>query len=149
MIRRARLFLLVALLIAAAIVVANFPLGALLNDRSTVRAETAQLAALRAANRAMAIEARALQDAATVGRIAHEEYGMISRGQRSLVVLPSTTASVASAGNPLADNPIPSSDLLPSDAILDPAVPVAQPSGHGPGFWQRVADRLEFWRSLF
>jgi len=149
MIRRARLFLFVALLIAAAIVVANFPLGALLTDRSTVRAETAQLAALRAANRAMSSEVRALQDAATVGRIAHEEYGLISRGQRSLVVLPTSTASGASAGSPLANSPVPASDLLPSDAILDPSVPVYQPPARGPGFWQRVVDRLEFWRSLF
>jgi len=148
-IRRARLFFFIALLIAVAVVVANFPLGALLNDRSTVRAETTQLAALRAANRALALEVRALEDAATVGRIAHQEYGLISRGQRSMVVLPSSTVSGASAGNPLADNPIPSSDLLPSDAILDPAVPVSQSSGHGPGFWQRVLNRLEFWHSLF
>jgi len=148
-IRRARLFFFVALLIAAAIVVANFPLGALLNDRSTVRAESAQLATLRAANRALAFEVRALQGAATVGRIAHEEYGLVSRGQRSLVVLPFSAVSGASAGNPLANTPIPSSDLLPSDAILDPAVPATQPAGRGPGFWQRVLDRLEFWHSLF
>jgi hypothetical protein len=65
------------------------------------------------------------------------------------VVLPFSAASGASDGNPLANTPIPSSDLLPSDAILDPAVPVNQPSGRGPGFWQRVLDRLEFWHSLF
>ena len=50
MIRRARLFFFVALLIAVVILVANFPLGALLQERSAVRADTAQLVALQAEN---------------------------------------------------------------------------------------------------
>ena len=88
MIQRARLFFFMALLIAGVIVVTNFPLGSLLHARTTVQTESAQLAALREANRTLSSEVRELRDPATVGQIAHEEYGLIEPGQRSVVVLP-------------------------------------------------------------
>jgi cell division protein FtsB len=149
MMRRARLFFLVALLLAAGILVANFPLSTLLQGRSTVQGEATRLAALRAENRTLASEVRALDDPATVGEIAHEEYGLITPGQRSIVVLPAAAGAGSAARDPLANNPVPSSDLLPSDAILDPGTPVAPPASHGPGFWHRVLGDLEFWHSLF
>ena len=52
MIRRARLFFFVALLVAVVIVVANFPLGALVQGLDTLRTDTTQLMALQAENRA-------------------------------------------------------------------------------------------------
>jgi len=149
MIKRARLFFFVALLIALVILVSNFPLGALVEGRSAVRADTAQLLALQAGNRVLASQVRALHDPATLGRIAHEEYGLISPGERSVVVLPGPAGSSSSASDPLSDNPIPSSDLLPSDAILGPGARTPQPAVHEPGFWHRVLDSLEFWHSLF
>jgi cell division protein FtsB len=149
MIRRARLFFLVALLLAAGILVANFPLGTLLQGRSTAQGEASRLAALRLENRTLASEVRALDDPATVGEIAHEEYGLVTPGQRSIVVLPAAAGAGSAARDPLANNPVPSSDLLPSDAILDPGTPVAPPPSHGPGFWHRVLGDLEFWHSLF
>jgi len=148
-IQRARLFFFVSLLVAAAIVVANFPLASLLHERSTVRAEGAQLAALRAENETLMSQVLALHDPATVGRIAHSEYGLIAPGQRSVVVLPGSAGSSSPTRNPLANNPVPASDLLPSDAILDPSVPAAPVRTHGPGFWHRVLGSLEFWHSLF
>jgi len=150
MIHRARLFFFVALVVAAVVLVANFPVGALLHERSTLKTDTAQLAALQAENRQLSSQVKALHDPAVVGEIAHAEYGLTEPGERSVVVLPTTTKSSSSGANPLADNRIPSSDVLPSDAILDPGVsPAAQPSGHGPGFWHRVLSSLEFWHSLF
>ncbi|MGA2803562.1 MAG: septum formation initiator family protein [Acidimicrobiales bacterium] len=149
MIKRARLFFFVALLIALVILLANFPLGALVQGRAAVRADTAQLLALQAENRALSSQLRALHDPATVGRIAHEEYGLVTPGQRSVVVLPGAARSSSSTPDPLSDNPIPSSDLLPSDAILGPSARVAQPPVHEPGFWHRVIGTLEFWHSLF
>jgi hypothetical protein len=149
MIRRARLFFFAALLIAVVVLVANFPLGALVQGRSAVRADSAQLVALQAENRALSSQVRALHDPATIGRIAHEEYGLVTLGQRSIVVLPGPAGSSSSTPDPLADNPIPSSDLLPSDAILGPSARAAQPLVHEPGFWHRVLDSLEFWHSLF
>jgi hypothetical protein len=65
------------------------------------------------------------------------------------VVLPGAARSSSSTPDPLSDNPIPSSDLLPSDAILGPSARVAQPPVHEPGFWHRVIGTLEFWHSLF
>ena len=136
MIHRARLFFVVALLIAVVILVANFPVGALLQERATVRTDSVQLAALQAENRQLSSQVKALHDPAVVGQIAHSEYGL-------------TEPAPSSAPNPLADNPIPFSDLLPSDAILDPSVPVEQPAVHEPSFWHRVIGTLEFWHSLF
>ncbi len=149
MIRRARLLFLVALSVAVVILVANFPLAALVQGRSAVRADGAQLMALQSENRALSSQVRALHDPATVGRIAHEEYGLIFPGQRSVVVLPGPAGSSSSESDPLADNPIPFSDLLPSDAILGPPAKVAQPLVREPGFWHRVLGTLEFWHSLF
>jgi hypothetical protein len=148
MIRRARLFFLVALLIAVVILVGNFPLGALVRERSTVRTESAQLAALQATNRTLWSQVRALHDPATVAQIAHEQYGLVAPGQRSVVVLPGAAGSSSSTPDPLANNPVPASDLLPSDAILDPGVQAARSPAHEPGFWRRVLDTLEFWHSL-
>ena len=149
MIHRARLFFFAALLIAAVILVANFPVGALLKERSTVRTDSAQLASLQAENRELSTEVKALQEPAVVGRIAHLEYGLTEPGERSVVVLPGSAKASTSAPNPLADNPIPASDLLPSDAILDPSVAAPTPTVHEPSFWRRVLDTLEFWHALF
>ena len=148
MIQRARLFFFVALLIAVVILVGNFPLGALVRERSTVRTESAQLAALQAANRTLWSQVRALHDPATVAQIAHEQYSLVAPGQRSVVVLPGAAGSSSSTPDPLANNPVPASDLLPSDAILDPGVQAAPSPEHEPGFWRRVLDTLEFWHSL-
>ena len=131
MIQRARLFFFVALLIAAVVLVANFPLAALMRERSTLRADTAQLATLRATNRTLALQVRALHDPANVGRIAHEEYGLTPPGWRLVVVLPGAGRSGSSTPSPLANNLVPSTDLLPSDAILDPG---AQAAEGCPGF---------------
>ena len=145
MIQRARLFFVVALLIAAGILVTNLPLGSLMRDRATIAAESGQLATLRTGNRLLSAEVRALNDPATVARIAHEEYGLVKPGQTSVVVLPPAGRS-AGTRNPLVNGPIPAADLLPSDAVLVPSVP---PPTKGAGFWRRVLDRLEFWHSLF
>jgi hypothetical protein len=77
------------------------------------------------------------------------EYGLTEPGERSVVVLPGSSKVASSASNPLQYNPVPYSDLLPSDAILDPTGPSAQASVHEPSFWHRVVASLEFWHSLF
>ena len=149
MIHRARVFFVVALLLAVAILVANFPFGTLIGERATIQAESGRLAALRATDQTLASEVQALHDPLTVGRIAHEEYGLVTAGQRSLVVLPRPGADRSTGENPLADNPVPPADLLPSDAILDPGSQPALPATHEPSFWHRVVGSLEFWHSLF
>jgi cell division protein FtsB len=150
MIQRARLFFFVALAVAVVILVANLPVGALVNGRAAVRSDAAELASLQAENRLLAAQVKALHDPAVVGRIAHSDYGLTGPGERSVVVLPGAAKVPSSGENPLADNRLPSSDLLPSDAILDPAsAAAALPPVHEPGFWHRVVSSLEFWHSLF
>lgn len=149
MIRRARLFFFVTMLIAVVILVTNFPVGQLLQGRSTIERETAQLTALQQANKTLTSQVRALHDPSTVGQIAHEEYGLIAPGERSVVVLPGVGGSSSSGPNPLANNLLAPADLQPSDAILDPAVQDAGSQPKEPGFWHRVLTNLEFWHSLF
>jgi cell division protein FtsB len=149
MIHRARLFFFVALAIAAVVLIANFPFGALLEGRSTVRADSAEVAKLQAANKQLSTQVQALHDPAVIGQIAHSEYGLTEPGERSVVVLPSSTKSPKTTRNPLAAGPVPPSDLLPSDAVLDPSLPGQAPAVREPGFWHRVLGSLEFWHSLF
>jgi len=145
---RARLFFVVAFVLAAVILIANLPVGTLLQGRSTLRSDSTQLASLRAENQLLASEVKALHDPAVVGRIAHSEYGLTVPGERSVVVLPGS-AKASSTQNPLADNLVPPSDLLPSDAMLDPSVAVAAAPVQEQSFWHRVLASLEFWHSLF
>ena len=151
--RRARLFFLVALAVAAVVLVTNFPLTTLLHDRSALATEQHQLAVLRDANASLTLQDSALSDDSTVGEIAHEDYGLVTPGQRSVVVLPGPTgAGSTGATGPLADTTVPQSDLLPSDSMLSPAGPAPSGVGHapsGPGFWGKVLNRLEFWKSVF
>ncbi len=149
MIHRARLFFFVAVAIAGVILVANFPAAALLQGRSTVRTDSTKLATLQAENRELAAQVKALHEPAVVGRIAHSEYGLTMPGERSVVVLPGSGKVHSPTANPLADNPVPSSDLLPSDALLDPTSSPPVVVVHEPSFWHRVVDSLEFWHSLF
>ncbi len=149
MIHRARLFFFVALAISAFLLIANFPFKALLEGRSTVRTDTSELAKLQAENKELSSQVRALHDPAVVGQIAHSEYGLTEPGERSVVVLPGTTKPSGSIRNPLTEGTIPPSDLLPSDAILDPSQPAGAATARGPGFWHRVVGSLEFWHSLF
>jgi hypothetical protein len=64
-------------------------------------------------------------------------------------VLPGSAKLHSPTVNPLANNPVPSSDLLPSDALLDPSATPTVAVVHEPSFWHRVVDSLEFWHSLF
>lgn len=150
MIKRARLFFVLAVLVAAGILVANFPAGSIMAERSAVRADAVRLANLRSETSALAAQVKALHHAATVGQIAHEEYGLIEPGEQSVVVLPGSAKKPSNTtANPLADNPIPSSDLLPSDSILDSGVTPQRAVHQTRGFWHRFMGSLEFWHSLF
>ena len=147
MIRRARLFLLVSAIVAAGVIVTNFPLSSLLHIRSAVTAEAARLGGLRTADKVLSAEVHALGHPSTIAAIAREDYGLISPGQHSVVVLPSQ-ASGAGSRNLLANGPVPSADLLPSDAALGPSAAAPPTPGSKVGFWRQVLDRLEFWHSL-
>ncbi len=144
MIARARLLLVAAFIAGIVIVATEFPLGQLMRGRAAMSEASSQLSRLQAQNRALTAEVVSLHQDATVARIAHAEYGLVSKGQRSVVVLP-----LPSAGSgPLGATTVPRSDLVPTDAIVNPAV-----GGDGKvvkrvGFWSRLVQRLEFWKAV-
>jgi cell division protein FtsB len=146
MIARARIFLLVSLIAGVAIVATEFPLGQLLRQRAALGQATQQLSQLQAENRSLAAQVDALHQSSTVARIAHEDYGLVGKGQRAVVVLPSPAKSGSSAG-PLDTNEVPKSDLVPSDAIVAGTGTGPAPA-KGRSFWTRLLQRFEFWKAV-
>lgn len=145
MIHRARLLFVCAVVLAAVIVGAEFPLGQLLHERQVVAATSSQLQKLQSQNRWLSGQIAQLHQPATVGRIAHEQYGLVQKGESSVVVLPS--AGDGGGSDPLSTTHIPSSDLVPSDSL--PATPQTGTSTGPPqqGFFSRLIQRLEFWKA--
>jgi Septum formation initiator len=136
----------VSLAVAIVILATQFPLSQLFHGRATLAHASHQLAELQAENRALGGELSSLRSDDTVARIAHEEYGLVLHGERSVVVLPSPGATGVASG-PLAETTVPRADLVPSDAIVSSTAP-AGPRARTPGFWSRVLGRLEFWKAL-
>lgn len=145
MTRAPRLLLVASALASIGILATQLPLGELAATRAAVAASARRLASLDAEDRALAAEVDALRQPATVERIAHEQYGLVIPGARSVVVLP-FRGDRASGGTPL-DPPLPqASELVASDGLLAP--PPSPRRTAGTSFWRRVLDRLEFWRVL-
>ncbi len=152
--RRSRLILVGSILLSAAIVAAWFPGEALLHQRASLHATQSQLATLHAQDAALAQEAHNLGDASEIGRIARQEYQLVSPGQQPYEVLP--PAGAASAGTPYAGDPGVGAPSEPSAAAELPpgtststtttttTVPphAARPSG----LLSRMLHSLEFWR---
>jgi len=147
-IARARLLVLVALILGAVIIATEFPLGQLLRGRAAVAQASAQLSRLQAQNRALAADVASLHEDATIARIAHANYGLVAEGERSIVVLPSPSAGAGEGTGPLDSTTVPRSDLVPTDAIVS-----STPSRGGEpvkreGYWSRLLQRLEFWKAV-
>ena len=100
---RSRLVLLGAVVVSAVVLFAWFPAGSLLNQRSNLADTEAQLATLHKQDAALAQEKKNLSDASEIGRIAREQYQLVSPGQQAYEVLPPTGA--AAAGTPYAGRP--------------------------------------------
>jgi cell division protein FtsB len=146
MIARARAILAVAFIVGIVIIATEFPLGQLIRSRASLSAATAQLSELKAQDHALDGQLASLHQDATIAGIAHAEYGLVTKGQKAVVVLPSPGASSGGSA-PLSASTVPTSDLVPTDAIVSPS------SGGGvsvkrPGFWSRLAQRLEFWKAV-
>jgi cell division protein FtsB len=145
---RARLGLVVSVIAAGVFVGFEFPVGELLHQRAEISLTASQLRALTAADRALAGQVASLRSASGIERIAHEQYGLVHPGQTAYVVLP--FRGDRNLGNPLAEHPIPSGDVVPaaSGAVAAPGRGTAS-GPPGEGLWQRVLARLEFWRWAF
>ena len=150
MIGRARLTLLLSIVLAAVIVGAELPIGQLVHERAAIAAATTQLRQLQAENRSLGATVRSLGQDSTVAKLAHEQYLLVRPGQRAYVVLPAPSAEGGTPA-PLATNPLPHSAIVPSDAQLGPTVPATQQGQQRAqtGLWGQVVNRLEFWRWAF
>jgi cell division protein FtsB len=140
---RARIILAVAFVLGLVIVSSEFPLGQLMSGRAALGQDRLQLRQLDAENRQLSQQLSSLRQPGTIVGIAHAEYGLVTKGEQSIVVLPSPHDRSA---DPLRSTTVPSSDLVPTDAIVSPGgVPAG---GRGAGFWSRLLQRLEFWRAV-
>ena len=159
--RRARLWLLGAVIMAAVIVFAWFPVGSLLSQRSNLSGTEAELASLHKQDGALAQEKKSLSDAGEIGRIAREQYQLVSPGQQAYEVLPPSGAT--SGGSPYTGDPgsrrpvapTASAELPPGGLPTTTTVPPSRPASHpvhqtqapaAPGLVSRMLQALEFWR---
>jgi cell division protein FtsB len=160
---RARLAFLGALVVSAIVLFAWFPASSLLSQRSNLTGAEAQLGALHTQDAALAQERKNLSDAGEIGRIAREQYQLVSPGQQAYQVLPPSGATAAGtpyAGDPGADGPVTPSaspELPPGGVTTTTTTPAAPPpSSHSTGsgaaastsggLLSRMAQALEFWR---
>ena len=160
--RRARLWLLGAVVVTTLIVFAWFPGSSLLSQRASLAATEAELSSLHKQDAALAQEKKSLSDAGEIGRIAREQYQLVSPGQQAYEVLPPSGA--ASSGTPYTGDPgsrgpvapTASAELPPGGATTTATTPTTRPasSAHRPktasqpssGMLARMVDELEFWR---
>jgi cell division protein FtsB len=155
---RARLLLVGAAVVSAVILFAWFPFGSLLHQRSTLSGAEAQLSGLRQQDVALSQESKNLSDATEIGRIAREQYQLVSPGQQAYEVLPpagSAAPGVPYAGDPGSSTPVAPTGAseLPPGGVTTTTAP-ARPAAHrstpaaqsGSGMLGRMVHALEFWR---
>jgi cell division protein FtsB len=161
---RARLALVGALVVSAIVLFAWFPASSLLSQRSNLAGAEAQLGALHKQDAALAQERKNLSDAGEIGRIAREQYQLVSPGQQAYQVLPpagATAAGTPYAGDPGADGPgtpsatpeLPPGGVTTTTTTTPGATPASPHSGRvssaapsSGNLLSRMAQTLEFWR---
>ncbi|MDA8185783.1 MAG: hypothetical protein M0035_15390 [Actinomycetota bacterium] len=136
----------------------SFPVSELLSQRRALASTAAQLRRVNASDSLLSAEARRLSDPATVGEIAHQEFGLVHSGVKAYDVLPpsgsapgSGTGAAPLTGPPVAPGGLPSGSAgLPAPSGGGPSAGSSngRPKTRSPasGFWQRVLHSLEFWR---
>jgi cell division protein FtsB len=167
-IARARLALLGAVVASAVVLVAWFPATSLLSQHSTLAEDQAQLSSLHKQDAALAQEKKNLSDPSEIGRVAREQYQLVSPGQQAYEVLPPSGATAAGtpyAGDPGSKGPVAPSATseLPPGGVTTTTSPAPSPSrtgssssasasanaqaaGGGGGLLSRMVHSLEFWR---
>jgi cell division protein FtsB len=168
--RRGRLLLAGSVVVSALVLLAWFPAGALLDQRSALSKTDSNLSHLRQQDRQLAREKALLSQPGEVARIARQDYGLVGPGQRSYEVLPPSArkGSNAYAGDPgLQPLASPNAGAVPGDAgngtskggsngqkhsgtagtSTHQSVPATTTTTAPPhGVWGRIANTLEFWR---
>jgi cell division protein FtsB len=166
---RARLAFLGAIVVSAVVLFAWFPAGSLLSQRSDLHGTQAELNALHAQDSALAQESKNLSDPGEIGRIARQQYQLVSPGQQSYEVLPpsgATSAGTPYAGDPGSDGPVTPSATpeLPPGGVTTTTTTTSPTTAHphggtthsastssstssgSGGFGSRLVHALEFWR---
>jgi cell division protein FtsB len=162
---RARLAFVGAVVASAVVLFAWFPAGSLLSQRSNLHGTEAELNALHGQDSALAQENKNLSDGGEIGRIAREQYQLVSPGQHAYEVLPPTGATAAGtpyAGDPGSEGPVTPSATpeLPPGGVTTTTTTIPAPTAHpgsGPthpaapstssgGMVSRMVHALEFWR---
>ena len=165
--RRARLAFVGAIVASAIVIFAWFPAGSLLSQRSNLQGTESEINALHAQDAALAQENKNLSDSGEIGRIAREQYELVSPGQQAYEVLPpsgATSTGTPYAGDPGSDGPVTPSATpeLPPGGVTtttttepgaSPAAVHAASTTHphatstsSGGFVSRMVHALEFWR---
>jgi cell division protein FtsB len=153
--RHSRLLLIGAAVLAAAILAAWFPGGALYHQRASLAAATAQLSQLHQQDVALDQERKNLSSSAEIARIAREQYQLVSPGQQAYEVLPPSGSPAAYAGDPGSATPAAPSaaSVLPAGGVTSTTLPGAhkRSSTHhsataSEGALGRMLHALEFWR---
>lgn len=158
---RSRLALLGAVVVSAVVLFAWFPAGSLLSQRSNLADTEAQLSTLHKQDVALAQEKKNLSDSSEIGRIAREQYQLVSPGQQAYEVLPPTGAAAGGtpyAGDPGSDGPVAPSaaaelppggvttTTTPSTAATAPRHAASARTSSDSGLVARMLHSLEFWR---
>jgi hypothetical protein len=147
--------------LAAVIMFAWFPVSSLLSQRSNLAGTEAELSSLHKQDAALAQEKKSLSDAGEIGRIAREQYQLVSPGQQAYEVLPPSGAASGSTpytGDPGLRGPVAptaSAELPPGSPSTTTTVPPSRPASRAvhptqapaaPGLVSRMVHSLEFWR---
>jgi hypothetical protein len=143
---RARLCVLLAAAGAIVLIALELPISELLHQQGQLNVAGHELAVAETKGAALRADVSALREDSVISAIAHEEYGLISAGQQSYVILPAAT-NAPTSGALGGDATIPAADL-----VLGPPSPqvTAPPKAtHSNGLMSRVANWLEFWRWAF
>jgi cell division protein FtsB len=82
---------LVLLVLGGAMYLFVFPARTYLAQKQSIAAEARTVAVLKAEDAKLAAESSALQDNATIEKIARQEYGLVKPGQQAFMVLPATS----------------------------------------------------------
>jgi len=147
-----------AVVLSIGILAAWFPLGSLLSQRQQISAASAQLADLKAQDRALGVEQAKLSSPAEVSKLAREEYQLVQPGQRLVQVLPpaGTSTQLGAGQAPYPGDPGLSPVVRPSAIALLPSgeAPAVTPAhvshaahaAAGGGLVDRILRNLEFWR---
>jgi cell division protein FtsB len=162
--RRGFVALFASVIVAAVVLVAWFPAGALVDQHRTLASATSTLTQLKAEDRALTAESKNLSTSSEIARIARQQYQLVVPGEQAFQVLaPAGTNGGDTdpySGDPGLSPPVSPSaapELPPGSVTSGQTTPTtharSKASGHTaavaanpPDLISRLLHTLEFWR---